>query len=85
MNPINKRSSIKNEDFYLVRKTSAYTTLRKYYSCRSLAILLKSIAAPLWSLIKGLKAVFLLSLIIDSITTILYVDSKKLKVMSINT
>ena len=34
---------------------------------------------------KGLKAVSLLSLIIDSIATVLYVDGKKLKVMSINT
>jgi len=85
MNPMNERSSIKNKDFRLVRNISAYATLRKYCSCRSFAILLKSIAAPLWSLIKGLKAVFLLSLIIDSITAILCVDSKKLKVMSINT
>jgi len=39
--------SIKNEDFRPIRKISAYTTLRKYCSCRSFAILLKSIAAPL--------------------------------------
>jgi len=84
MNLRNKRSSIKNKDFRPVRKIGAYATLRKYYLCRSLAILLKSIAAPLWLLIKGLKAVSLLSLIINSITAILCVDGKKLKVMSIN-
>jgi len=82
---MNERSSIKNEDFRPIRKIGAYATLGKYCWYRSLAILLKSTAAPLWSLIKGLKAVSLLSLIIDSIAAILYVDGKKPKVMSINT
>jgi len=82
---MNERSGIKNKDFRPVRKISAYTTLRKYSLCRSLAILLKSIAALLWLSIDRLKAVFLLSLIIDSIAAILYVDSKKPKVMSIKT
>jgi len=75
---------MKNEDFRPVRKIGAYATLGKYCSCRSLAILLKSTAAPLWSLIKGLKAVSLLSLIIDNIAAVLCVDGKKPKVMSVN-
>jgi len=76
---------MKNEDFRPVRKIGAHATLGKYCSCRSLAILLKSTAAPLWSLTKGLKAVSLLSLIIDGIAAVLCVDGKKLKVMSVNT